>query len=65
MGDVWEEMEAAMTNVAKAELGHKRKGQKHDWMTDEIMALLEEQRGYKNKENGDNHKKTRKSLERR
>jgi len=65
MGDVWVEMEATVTNVAEAELGHKRKAQKHDWMTDEILALFEERRRYKNKGNGDNYKKSRKSLERR
>jgi len=35
------------------------------WMTDEILALFEERRGYKNKGNGDDYKKSRKSLERR
>jgi len=65
MGDVWEEIKASMINVAEAELGHKRKAQKHDWMTDEIVALFEERRGYKNKGNGDNYKTSRKSLERR
>jgi len=44
-----------MTNVAKAELGHKRKAQKHDWMTDEMLALFEERRGYKNNGNGDDY----------
>lgn len=34
MGDVWEEIEAAVTNVAEAELRIKRKAQKHDQMTD-------------------------------
>jgi len=60
--DVWDEMEAAMTNDADAELGHKQKTQKHDWMADEILALFEERRRYKNKGNGVNY---RKSLERR
>jgi len=62
MGDVWEEMQAAMTNVPEAELGHKRKAQKYDWMTDEMLALFEARRGYKNTGNGDNYKKIQKVI---
>jgi len=36
--------------------------QKHDWMTDEILALFEERKGYKNKGNGDNYTKIQKVI---
>jgi len=35
---------------------------KHHWMTNEILVLFEERRGYKNKGNGDNYKTIQKVI---
>lgn len=35
---MWGAMEDAISNLAQTELEYKQKTQKHNWMTDEILA---------------------------
>lgn len=38
-----------MINTAKNKIGYQTKGRRQDWMTDEILSLMDDRRNYKNR----------------
>lgn len=55
-------MEEIMTKVAENKIGYKQKNRKQDWMTNEILALFEERRKYKNQQNQDKYKEMQQTI---
>ncbi|XP_029164802.1 craniofacial development protein 2-like [Nylanderia fulva] len=51
---IWKELKNDMINTAKSHLGYREKNRRQNWMTDEILSLMDERRTYKNQ--ADPHK---------
>lgn len=55
-------MKEIMMNTAKTKLEYKTKSQKRNWMTDEVLSLMEEHRKCKCQANQSEYKRTQKLI---